>query len=227
MSQHLSKEELQSDALISVYAKLVQYISEHRTAFITALGVVILAIVSGVGYVLYSIGQESKAQIAMIQAEQFLNVGEWDKALNGDAASGSVGFATITSLYGGTKSGNLAAYYAAVSALNLGNNVGALTYIRMHDAPGDLVGLGATTLRAVIEANAGNNKTAAEWYLKAADMVESDTNTPQQLLLAAQHFLAADEKKKAQKIVDQLLDDYPDSAQATEAQKLRGFLKAE
>jgi tetratricopeptide (TPR) repeat protein len=227
MSQHLSKEELQSDALLSVYAQAVLYIREHRATFYTILGVVILAIVSSVGYVFYSISQESKAQVAMIQAEQFLNVGDWDKALNGDAATNSVGFATIASLYSGTDSGNMAAYYAAVSAMNLGNNEGALTYIRMHDAPGDVVGLGAVTLRAVIEANAGNNEAAAEWYIKAAEMVESDTNTPQQLLLAAQHYLAAELKSDALEIVEQILNDYPDSAQATEARKLRGFLSAE
>jgi tetratricopeptide (TPR) repeat protein len=227
MSQHLSKEELQSDALLSVYAQAVLYIREHRATFYTILGVLALTIVSGVGYVFYSISQESKAQAAMIQAEQFLTIGDWDKALNGDAASGSVGFATIASLYSGTDSGNMAAYYAAVSAMNLGNMEGALTYIRMHDAPDDVVGLGAVTLRAAIEANAGNNETAAEWYIKAAEMIESDTNTPQQLLLAAQHYLAADLKSDALDVIEQILNDYPDSAQAGEARKMRGFLTAE
>jgi len=226
MSKHLSKEELQSDVLLSFYGQALLYFNQNKSKVIGIASAIALVIVLGIAYVFMSIGNEEKAQVLLSQAEQHFAASDWEKALNGDATNGTAGYATIVSNYGSTDAGNLAAYFAAVASMNLGNNDDALMYIRKHDAPNDVIGIGAVSLHATIEANAGNYKEAGNLYLKAANMAKSDTNSPQQLLLAAIHFMAADLKSDAQKAVDRILEEFPDSAQAQEARKISAQLSA-
>ncbi len=224
MAQHLSKEELQSDALLSYYAQSALYFRQNRTKVIGVLVAIAVVIAAVIGYSLYMNKQEQRAQVALGKAERFITSQEWAKGLNGDDVENVAGFKAIADNYGGTDAGNLAAYYAAVCAVNLGENETALTYIRKHNPPSDVIGIGAITLNAVIEANAGNNKTAGDLYRKAADLVKSDTNTPQHLLLAAQHYLAASANTEAKNAAQRIIDEYPDSPAANEARKIAGRL---
>lgn len=226
MSQQLSKEELQSDALLSYFAQSTIYFRQNRSKVI-GIGVAILVVIASlVGYTLYMNGQERKAQTALAKAEAFINTQDWEKGLNGDAVSGIAGFSSIADNFGSTDAGNMAAYYAAVSALNLGDNETALKYIRKHNPPKNVIGVGAVTLHAAIEANAGNHKEAGNLYTRAADMVKSATNTPTHLLLAAQHYLAGDLKSDAKKVADRIINEYPDSPSVNEARKISGRVAA-
>jgi tetratricopeptide (TPR) repeat protein len=226
MSKHLSKEELQSDALLSFYGQALLYYNQNKSKVITIASSIAVVIALGITYVFVSSSNEEKAQMLLYQAEQYLAASDWERALNGDASTGTVGFASIVANYGSTDAGNLAAYFAAVSSMNLGNNEDALMYIRKHDAPNDVIGLGATTLHASIEANAGNFKEAGNLYLKASKMAESDTNSPQQLLLAAIHFMAGNLTSEALEAVNQIIEEYPDSPQVLEARKISAQLSA-
>jgi tetratricopeptide (TPR) repeat protein len=224
MSKHLSKEELQSDALLSFYGQFMLYYNQNKSKVIGIATGIVAVIVLVIGYTIYGSGQEDKAQAILAKAEQYMVALDWERALNGDAAEGTAGFASIVNNFGSTDAGNLAAYYAAVSSLNLGNNDDALMYIRKHTPPNDVIGIGALALHASIEANAGNHKQAGDLYVKAANMVESSTNTPQNLLLAAQHYMAGELKSEAKKAVDRIVSEYPDSPQAQEALRMSGQL---
>ncbi len=224
MSKHLSKEELQSDALLSFYGQFMLYYNQNKGRVIGIATGIAAVLVLVIGYTIYSGSQEDKAQAILAKAEQYLNMADWERALNGDAVEGTAGFASIVSNFGSTDAGNLAAYYAAVSSLNLGNNEDALMYIRKHTPPNDVIGIGALALHATIEANAGNHKQAGDLYLKAANMVKSSTNTPQNLLLAAHHYMAGDLKSDAKKAVDRIVNEFPDSPQAQEALRMSGTL---
>jgi tetratricopeptide (TPR) repeat protein len=226
MSKHLSKEELQSDALLSFYGQALVYYNQNKSKVITIASSIAVVIALGITYVFVSASNEEKAQMLLYQAEQYFASSDWERALNGDASTGTAGFASIVANYGRTDAGNLAAYFAAVSSMNLGNNEDALMYIRKHDAPNDVIGLGATTLHASIEANAGNFKEAGNLYLKASKMADSDTNTPQQLLLAAIHFMAGNLTSEALEAVNQIIEEYPDSPQVLEARKISAQLSA-
>ena len=222
MSQHLSKEELQSDALLSYYAQAAIYYRQNTTKVIGIFAGVIVIIAAIIGYTVYSGQQENKAQAALAKAEQYMVNEEWEKALNGDVADGTAGFASITSNFGGTDAANMASYYAAVSSMNLGNNEDALKYIRKHTPPNDVIGIGAITLHAVIESNSGNFKEAGDLYLKAANVVSSETNTPQHLLLAAQQYMAGDLKADAKKAINRIISEYPDSQPANAVRQMSG-----
>jgi tetratricopeptide (TPR) repeat protein len=224
MSKHLSKEELQSDALLSFYGQFLLYYNQNKGRVIGIATGIVAVLVLVIGYTIYSGNQEDKAQAILAKAEQYLNMSDWERALNGDAVEGTAGFASIVNNFGSTDAGNLAAYYAAVSSLNLGNNEDALMYIRKHTPPNDVIGIGALALHATIEANAGNHKQAGDLYVKAANLVKSNTNTPQNLLLAAQHYMAGDLKADAKKAVDRIVSEYPDSPQAQEALRMSGQL---
>ncbi len=224
MSKHLSKEELQSDTLLSLYGQSVVYYSQNKGKVIGIATGIIAVIVLVIGYTIYSGNQEERAQAILAKTEQYMNNSDWERALNGDATEGTAGLVSLVNNFGSTDAGNLAAYYAAVSSLNLGNNEDALMYIRKHTPPNDVIGIGAMALHATIEANAGNHKQAGDLYLKAANLVTSSTNTPQNLLLAAQHYMAGDLKADAKKAVDRIVNEFPDSPQAQEALRLSGKL---
>lgn len=224
MSKHLSKEELQSDALLSIYGQFMLYFTQNKSKVIGIATGIVAVLVLVIGYTIYGSDQEDKAQAMLSRAEQYMIASDWERALNGDAAEGTAGFASIVKNFGSTDAGNLASYYAAVSSLNVGNNDDALMYIRKHTPPNDVIGIGAFTLHASIEANAGNHKQAGDLYVKAANMVKSTTNTPQNLLLAAQHYMAGELKSEAKNAVDRIISEYPDSPQAQEALRMSGQL---
>jgi tetratricopeptide (TPR) repeat protein len=224
MSKHLSKEELQSDVLLSYYGQFMLYYNQNKGKVIGIATGILAVVVLIIGYTIYSGNQEDKAQAILAKAEQYLAASDWERALNGDAVEGTAGFASIVNNFRSTDAGNLAAYYAAVSSVNLGNNEDALMYIRKHSPPNDVIGIGAIALHATIEANAGNHKQAGDLYVKAANVVKSSTNTPQNLLLAAQHYMAGDLKADAKKAVDRIVAEYPDSPQAQEALRMSGRL---
>ncbi|MEO1023552.1 MAG: tetratricopeptide repeat protein [Bacteroidota bacterium] len=226
MSKRLSQEELEHDPLIENYNKAVTYVNANRTPILSIVIGAVVIIGALIGYNLYSETQEVQAQNLLAIASQYYRDGDFDKALNGDSFELNYGFNAIAKEFSGTDAGNLAMYYASVCNFKLGNTESALEQIQMYAIPKGILGVGAHSFHANLLASNGSTEAAAELYEKAASWDENNSTTPFNLLKAAELHFKSGNVEKAEELAQSIIDDYPDSIEFAEAQKMQGMIAA-
>lgn len=224
MAKNLTKEELRDDPLLSSYSKIQEFYLEHKTIIISSAIAIILAIGLAIGYHYWQKSQNKKALQLMSNAQTYFRKGQFKKALHGSEEEFTAGFAQVINKYGGTKAGNLAYYYAAISAYNLGNTQKALKYIEAYDAPDGILGVAPVSFHGTLQMAIENYGKAADLFVRAAEMNTNKSTTPFNYLEAARAFRAANNTEAAIKYTKLILEKYPNSAQAAEAEKLLGML---
>lgn len=224
MSKH--NEEIQADAFVTGYAKTLDYVQHHRNLVYAVIGSVVGLIVLFAAWSVYSSSQETEAKSLIVEAESAFIRKDFAAALNGDGAE-NVGFLAIASDYGSTESGNLAAYYAAVSASQLNDFDTALEMISNFDAPKGVMGVGAIGLHGSIYESMGDSKKAAEYYKKAAEWDKNDSTTPSYLVKAANALLEAGDASGAAALAEEVLTTYATSQYASEASQIKARAAAQ
>jgi TolA-binding protein len=218
MSKH--KEEIQADAFVTGYAKALDFFYHQKRLVYTIAGAVVGLIVLFAGWSFYSDSQETKAKGLLVEAESAFIRKEYMAALNGDGAL-NVGLLAIVSDFGSTESGNLAAYYAAVSASQINDFDTALEMIERFDAPKGVMGVGAVGLHGSILESMGDNAGAAKLFSKAAKWDVNDATTPSYLVMAANAALKAGDSQAAAAYADEVLASYSESQHAAKASEIK------
>jgi len=224
MSKKQVKEELEHDVLLDTFSKAQSFYDSNKNAVIGAAIALIVIIGGSIGYYYYSTSQENQAQQLMGQATQAYLQGNFQKALTGSEADFTVGFQQIINNYSMTDAANLARYYAAVSEFKLGNPQEALSYIQEYEVPEGIMGVGPISFNGVIHTELGNHAQAAELYVKAAEWDVNESTTPYNYLEAAKAFHDVGNSAKAEEYAQKIIDEYDNSSQVTDAQKLLGLL---
>lgn len=226
MSDRLSREHLESDALVSGYARAYEIYHEHKNSIIFGTLAVLLLIGGGVWYYLDRQAQEEQAQEMLANAEQLFQQGQYEQALRGDDQGRTIGFAEIANEFSRTNAGNIAHYYAAVSEVRLNNYSEALTFIEQFNPPDGIIGVGPISFHASVLSNLGEYERAAEMYIRAAEWDENEVTTPQNLLNAAEAALEAGDDARANEYVTRIIDNYGDTGIASDAKRMQGMLSA-
>lgn len=224
MSKKQVKEELEQDILLDTFSKAQSFYDRNKNSVIGGAIAVIILIAGSVGYYYYTDAQETEAQELMGYATQAYLQGNYEEALYGSDEDFTAGFQQIINNYGITDAANLAHYYAAVSAFKLGNSEEALEYIQNYDIPEGIMGVGPLSFQAMVHTELGNHIQAAELYVKAAEWDVNDSTTPYNYLEAARAYHDANNSEEAQTYAQKIVDEYDDSDQVTEAEKLLGML---
>ncbi|MGV7105471.1 tetratricopeptide repeat protein [Flavobacterium sp. U410] len=133
-------------------------------------------------------------------------------ALNG--AEGKLGFVGVAEEYSGTKTGNLANYYAGMSYLHLKDFQKAETSLLKFKS--DDMFLQAAAYGALGDAYSELNKVedAISYYKKAAEANENDYTTPRFLNKAAQLALLNNKKEEAHGLFVKIKENYENSREA-------------
>lgn len=224
MAKKMTKEELEQDPLTDYYNRLQNYFYENKSTLIGGIIAVILVVGGVIGWVVYQQSQEEQARNLMTNAEMaFLN-GNYQTALEGSEEEFTVGFEQIINNYSSTDAGNLARYYAAVCHYNLGNHQQALSYMQRYEVPEGILGVGPISFHAVIHTELGNHQQAAELYVQAAEWSTNESTTPYNYLEAAQAYNDAGNSEEAQRYARMVVEDYPESSVAADAERLLGML---
>ncbi len=226
MSKRLSKEELESDPLIENYNRAANFYAENRiTVLSTIIGLVVL--IGGIiGYNYYSEAQESKAQELLAIAEGYYSQGDYENALYGNEFELTYGFDQIADEFPRTNAGNIAIYYAAVSSFELGDIENALNYMESFDTPDGIMGVGPLTFHARLLMANESYEAAAQKFIEAANWDKNEVTTPSNLFEAAQAYYKAGNNERANELVTQIIEDYPQSSKFAESQKLKGMIAA-
>lgn len=226
MSKRLSKEELESDPLIENYNRAAGYISDNKTFVLTIAAALILVVGGIIGYSFYSSAQEQRAQNHLVAAENLYTEGEYEAALYGDDFELTYGFAQIAEEFPWTNAGNIANYYAAVSSYQLDDLDNALEFINEFDVPEGILGVGAISFHGNLLLEKGEYESAAQKYLEAAEWNENEATTPLNILKAAEAHYEAGNYDRAEELATRIIENYPDSDQITESQRLKGTIAA-
>lgn len=224
--RRLTKEQLEKDVLIDSYEKVQTFYEENRNSILISAIAAILVIGGAIGYYYYSQSQERKAQQLMGYAEDYFLTGDFQKALEGSEEEFTVGFEQIINNYSRTDAANLARYYAAVSEYNLGNTEEALSHMQDYEVPEGIMGVAPLSFHAVLLTELQRHEEAAEMYVKAANWDKNESTTPYNLLEAAYAYRDAGNRQTAREIANRILEEYPNSSQAPQAEKLKGLLAA-
>ncbi|PKD44570.1 tetratricopeptide repeat protein [Rhodohalobacter barkolensis] len=224
MSKRLKNEDLEQDLLIEYTSRFVHFYNQNKAAVIGGGIGLVLAIGLIIGYGIYSSQQETQAQDLLGIAEQSLMEGDYETALYGNEEEFTLGFEQIADNYSNTEAGNLAKYYAAISEYELGNFDSALTYIESFNKPKGILGVSPATFHATLLLELEQYEEAAQMFERAAEWDENSATTPFNLFDAAQAYQAAGLTAEANRVLDQIMEDYPNSQILDRAQRLKGTL---
>ena len=167
-----------------------------------------------------------KASVLMLEAESRFaeETPDFQLALEGDA--NGAGFLTVIDQYGSTPSGNIAYHCAGICYLKLGDLENAAKYLGKYSPvkglPGSIINAQNLGLRGDVAFEQGDYAAAAALYLKAVKASENDYTAPLYLRKAGLSEAVQGNNAKAQEYYQQILSNYPRSAEARTAEKLMG-----
>ncbi|MDE7070238.1 MAG: tetratricopeptide repeat protein [Alistipes sp.] len=145
-------------------------------------------------------------------------------ALEGDA--NGAGFLEVIDRYGATKTGNLAKHYAGICYLRLGEMDNAADYLArfkpMKGIPAQIINAQNLGLQGDVAVERADYPAAIRFFEKAVASSDNDLTAPMYLRKAALAAKAAGNTEQAIAFAQRILDEYPASVEARNAEKLIG-----
>lgn len=209
---------------LSQLDKLQNWYEENANIANIAVAVVLVLILAVIAYKnWYQPKQELAAQNVLFKSQYWFEQDSISKALNHP----SNGFLTVANDYSGTKAGNLAKYYAGLSYYNLGDFANAEKYLAKFNPKVDEI-LGGLAIGTLADAQMENKKqdAALKNYKKAAEFSKNEASTPFLLLKAGMAYDYTGNSKEALNFFTKLKNNYPNSSEASEADKYIGKIEA-
>lgn len=176
-----------TERMIDPNLKGIQLFYEKNKKMITYVGGGFLAIVAALVYwnFFYLPEKEKEAANEVLWAQKYFDIDSFNVALNGgrmvytaDGQKQMLGFSEVADVYGTTKSGNLANYYAGICNLRLGNFEAAIANLEKFSLKDEMIA--PLAVGAIGDANMELNKIdeAIKYYLKASEKSSNYFTTP-------------------------------------------------
>ena len=194
------------------------FFEKNKKTIITIVGAVVVVALGVWAYVgLYANPRQQQAAEEMFAAEQWYAEGDYEKALEGNDLY--AGFLQVIDQYGGTKSANLAKFYAGVCELNLGKFDEAIDHLKGYKGRDTFTGAQAAMLLGDAYAEKDDLAEAASWYEKAARVSDNFVTAPTALFKAGVAYIALDKMDEAQRCFNTIKDKYNESPEWSEVDK--------
>lgn len=156
--------------------------------------------------------KEEKAAEALYKVQDFFAKDSSNIVINGDNATGVKGALYVIKTYGGTKSANLAHYYAGVSYLKLKDFNNAIKYLKEFSTNAKQVQMAAYTALGHAYAESGKKEDAVDYYKKAGNtFTEDENNTAENLFLAGALLETMNKNKEALELYKTIKEKYPNT----------------
>ena len=199
--------------------KLLHFWQKNQNA-IYSIVIAILILVGGwYGYTTYILKpKEDKAAEAIAQVQLYFRVDSSNLVLNGDGQN--KGALYIINNYSGTKTANLAKFYAGVSYLHLGDFNNAVKYLKDFSTSAKQIQLLALGNLGDAYAELNQKDDAIATYKKAGTIFENDeANSAEYLFRAALLSETTGKTKEALEIYKDLKTKYPKTDKGFQADK--------
>lgn len=155
----------------------------------------------------------AKAQEYFAEAVMSNDSVAFSKALNGDSIN--AGFLAVIENDGSGKVSNLAKLYAGICYARLGNMQEAANYLEQFDSKDDaMVSPAALGALGNVKASLGQLDEAAATLIKAAELADNNTLSPQFLIQAGEILESQGKNDEALKLYQTVKDKYFNSMQA-------------
>jgi len=205
--QSIKQAEQNFGAVEGVLTRSEMWFEKNSKQLTMGIGIVVVVVLGFFGYYRFvHLPKIDRAQNEMFMAERYFEQGEYQKALDGDEKY--AGFLEIVDSYGSVKPGKLAAYYAGICYLNLGEFEQAIKYLKKFNIKDAFFSAFAEGAIGDAHLELGNLPQAIAYYKKAANTNPNDVTTPTFLFKLGQCYEMDNNLQAA-------LDTYEKSAQAT------------
>lgn len=200
-----------------------QFVEKNQKGILLgALGVVVIvAIIWMVNY-FYITPNKHEAQKEIFTAQFYFEQDSFQLALNGDGLN--AGFLQVIEDYGSTDAGKLAAYYAGVCYLNLGEYENAKKYLNSFSSDDEMLNSFAIGLSGDAESQLGNADAAKAAYKRAIDKGHKVT-APIFLMKLGAVYENEGDAASAKGCYQSIVDNYKTSSFASTAEKYLNSVK--
>ena len=202
-----------------VLLKVESFWKKYQKQLLIGIGVIVIGV--GGWYVYQNMviaPKEDQAADAIYKAQQNFGKDSLKAALNGDGTS--KGFLYIINNYGGTKSANLAKYYAGECYLRSGDFNNAVKYLQDFTTDVKQVQMMAYGSLADAYGELNKNDDAITYYKKASETFDQDEpNASEYLFRAGLKLELTGKTKEAVDVYKQLKDKFPDTDRGRQADK--------
>jgi tetratricopeptide (TPR) repeat protein len=212
------------EALAEQLTRTEEFIEKNRQLVFAIGAVIILGVTGFIFYNYYQSNQNTAAQKELFQAVYYFEADSLGQALNGDG--NNYGFLDIIDLYGSTKAGNLANFYAGATYLKMGDFESAIRYLKSFGASDDLVQARAYSLIGDAYMEQLDYKNAADYYQQASDYKPNKQFTPVYLTKAAIAYERQGDLSAALKCYTTIVDKFYGAAEYQDAKKHKARLEA-
>ena len=164
------KEEKKHDELVNVEHALTSteaFIEKYQKQILMGVGAIVLVVLVALSFRnFYLQPREIAAENEMYKSQAFFAKDSFRLALNGAGAE-SIGFKAISSDYGITNSGKLAAAYAGICYYKLGQYQDAVKYLSQFDGKDTYFTTSVIGLTGDCYVELGDNSKALSYFEKA------------------------------------------------------------
>ena len=171
---------------------------------------------------LYKAPREKEATEQIYKAEQQFLKDSFALALEAPGG-GYDGFLDIIDNYGGTKTGNIAKYYAGISYLNLGRFEDAISYLNSYNESGNVTSITKYGALGDAYSELGDVSKALSSYSKATSK-DVGVLTPYYLHKLGILSYREGDNDQAAKAFNRLKSEFPSAPEAEDASKYLGML---
>lgn len=223
--ENVQRDEERLEQIETTLGKTEMFIEDHSKAITIVVAAVIVVVLAIFGFKKFVMEpREANADQAIYHAEQLFEKDDFATALNGD---GNIdGFLNIINEYGGTKSGNLARYYAGICYLNMGDFNNAIKFLSEYKGKDQFVKPLATGAMGDAYMELDNAAEAAKCYEKAAKDTKNIITSPMFLTKAAYAYEMVENYKKALEMYNIIRDEYPTSNEGFYVMKNIAYIEA-
>ena len=223
--ENVQKDEERLEQIESTLGKTEMFVEKNRNTIMVVLGVIIVVVLAIFGVKKFIVEpREAEAQTAIFRAEQLFENDDYATALNGDG--NNAGFMDIINEYGGTKTGNLARYYAGICYLNTGDFENAIKYLGEFKGKDQIVRPLATGAMGDAYLELDNAAEAAKCYEKAAKESANSFTSPMFLMKAGLAYEMVENYQKALDMYKTIKAEYPNSNEGFSIEKYIAYVEA-
>jgi tetratricopeptide (TPR) repeat protein len=201
----------------SALSKTELWIEEHQKLIYGIIGAII--IIAGIIWGIKALNDKKDANASkeIFTAQKYFDKESYEAALTGDG--NYLGFTEVYDQYSNTKTGKLAAYYAGICNLKLGNYDEAIDYLKKFNGKDDILAPMALGAIGDCYMELDNMNEAVAYYEKAVAQSKDEFTGPMFLTKAGMTYEILGDYANALKCYKALKADYPLSNEAFEIGK--------
>ncbi|MBA4250838.1 MAG: hypothetical protein C0425_00735 [Chlorobiaceae bacterium] len=213
------KKEMKEDRLITFYYKAITFFEEQKQKIFIGLGIVALAAVGLYFYSTQLAQKNEKANLELSRIFPLYEQGLFLEAIEGRPNTQLIGLRKIVELYDGSENGEKAQVFLGNAYFFLGNFDEAMNAYEGYSGDNEFYRAAAIAGRAGVHESRNELEKAAELFVKASTVSETNVLNPQYLINAGINYLNLGNKQEAKELFDRIKKDYSNSVFAREIER--------